>query len=283
MAELRMPRHLIERAHALVNGRTEDWTVPALRDAATVVLVADTPQGLEVYLQRRVRTMAFAAGMYVFPGGGVDPVDIEDAAKWVQDNAEALNAMRLVADAALGEDTIAARYAAMRETLEEADYRISDPTELAYIAHWVTPEVEDRRFDTRFYAVALPADDDHSGVHRNTESDDEAWVSPAQALAQYAAGQMMMLPPTVAVLTEFAQLSEQGFDAADAVAQLSSRPVQPLLPSPAADGDGVRWRLVDVRTGDEVHPMSDAPAGSEAGGVAQSLQAATDAAEASRD
>lgn len=274
MSRLRMPSHLIERAQALVGaGADTVWSPPPLRDAATVVLVADDPSGgLQVYLQRRVRTMAFAAGMYVFPGGAVDEIDLDNADRWMIDNAEALNAMRLVAQIQRGEDAIAARYAAMRETLEEADFKIDDPTKLAYIAHWVTPEVEDRRFDTRFYAVAVGPD--HAHIHRNTESDKEVWLSPAEALAQYGAGEMLMLPPTVAVVSAFAEQAEKGRSADKAIEELSARPVQPLLPSPAADPDdpsGIRWRLVDVRTGDEITQIAQAPAGSEAGGVEASL------------
>ena len=74
-----MPAHLVERARLLVARRSTGWTPPPLRDAATVVMVCDADDGLQVYLQRRVRTMAFAAGMYVFPGGAVDPADRDRA------------------------------------------------------------------------------------------------------------------------------------------------------------------------------------------------------------
>ncbi len=291
---LRMPEHLIERARALADNQAGlgSWTPPALRHAATVVLVRTGEASLEVYLQRRVRTMAFAAGMYVFPGGAVEPEDIDQAMQWLASaQAPDLPLYARWAPDALGEDTLAARFAAIRETAEEAGVDLGDnaATELAYIAHWATPEVEDRRFDTRFYAAAI--DDVQRASQTSTESDDHRWVTPRQALADYAAGEMLMLPPTVAVLTAFAdevraaevraaqlraadETDDGGIRAADVIAVLANKPVVPLMPHPVADEAapaGIRWNLVDVRTSAEVSPSAFAPAGSESGGVHTSL------------
>jgi 8-oxo-dGTP pyrophosphatase MutT (NUDIX family) len=274
---LRMPGALIERAQALV-GRSQNpdfrWEAPVPRHAATVVMVRDLPDGLHVYLQRRVRTMAFAAGMYVFPGGAVDPADLRNAEDWLAANPAAAATLPFTAhpQETVGEDTLAARFAAVRETQEETSHDLGDPTALSYIAHWVTPEVEDRRYDTRFYA--LPVTEDHHIKENSGESDADRWLRPADALAEYSAGAMLMLPPTVAVLSGFAEQAAAGADAAAAIAALAARPIVPLMPHPVADPDdptGLRWRLVDVRTGEQTVIIDSAPAGSESGGVHTSL------------
>jgi 8-oxo-dGTP pyrophosphatase MutT (NUDIX family) len=103
--------------------------VPAL--AASVILVRDSPAGLQTYLLHRHARMPFAASMVVFPGGRVDGADGADAA-----------------------DPL--RACGVRETLEETGVRLQDD-ELVPWAHWITPEIEHRRYDTFFFVAALPA------------------------------------------------------------------------------------------------------------------------------
>lgn len=275
-SRLKMPAKLAERARALVGEGIDvnlDWTPPPVRDAATVVMVRDDPEGLHVYLQRRVRTMAFAAGMYVFPGGAVEPQDIADAAD-LERTRPGLDSIPFAVRPAQspGEDTLAARVAAIRETREETSHDLGEPFGLAFIGHWVTPEVEDRRFDTRFYAAVVGKD--HQVRENSTESDEQCWIRPADALAQSTAGQMLMLPPTIATIADFAEQAQLGADAAMAIEAIAAQPIVPLMPSPLADPDdpsGIRWRLVDFRTGNEVSPIQGPPAGSESGGVHTSL------------
>jgi hypothetical protein len=70
---------------------------------------------------------------------------------------------------------------------------------LAWVAHWITPKGEGaRRFDTRFYLAPAPAGQ-HS-VHDDNETIASMWVSPADALLRARAGELMMMPPTVANL-----------------------------------------------------------------------------------
>ncbi|MFA7265432.1 MAG: NUDIX hydrolase [Candidatus Nanopelagicales bacterium] len=275
-SQLSIPPELAARARALVAATSAGdgaWEPPPVRDAATVVMVRDDVDGLHVYLQRRVRTMAFAAGMYVFPGGAVEPQDVTAAAELRADvvNAAAwpfLNRPTV----SPGEDNLENRIAAVRETLEETSHDLGDPLTLAYVGHWVTPEVEDRRFDTRFYAAEVVGE---HHIHENSgESDADRWVRPADALAESAAGRMLMLPPTTATLTDFAAQAESGARAAEAIAAIAARPIVPLMPSPAADPrdpTGVRWRLVDFRDGTEIARIGGPPAGSESGGIHTSL------------
>ena len=214
-------------------------TVP-VRDAATVVLLRDTDLGPEAYLLRRVRGMAFAAGMTVFPGGAVDPRDADTVVGWVGPPA-ADWAGPFDADEPLARALVCA---AVRETFEESGVLLAGPSadgvcatggadweadrsalearefSLAELlhrrglvlradllrpwAHWITPPNEGarRRYDTRFLVAALPSDQQTRDV--STEADFVEWVRPADALAQYRAGERPMMPPTIVTLEEIA-------------------------------------------------------------------------------
>ena len=95
-----------------------------VRDAATVVLLRDSPSGPEAFLLRRVRGMAFAAGMTVFPGGAVDPRDADAAVGWVgpplSDWTTPFDADEALARALL--------CAAVRETFEESGVLLAGPS-----------------------------------------------------------------------------------------------------------------------------------------------------------
>lgn len=223
---------LQQRTAAFLQG---DLEVAPMRPAATVVMVTDTSDGLKVYLQLRARTMAFAAGMYVFPGGAVEEQDVIAAGA--------------VGFGDIGEDTLPARFAAVRETREESGFEISDPRSLSYIAHWVTPEVEPKRFDTRFYATVV--DDPSLATETSLETEGDQWVRPQEAIEQQSAGEIAMLPPTLSVVSGLARLDVQGFSAHAAIDDFASIPVVPLLPVPIDldRTDGVtQWDLVDLRT-----------------------------------
>src|SRR5688572_4524426 len=109
--------------------------IAPLRLAATVVVVRPAATGgFEVLLVRRNDKVAFMAGAYVFPGGRVDEEDLASAG---------------------GDQAHAFRAAAARELVEEANVRVeaADPI---LIAHWITPQIDIRRFDTRFFLVRMP-------------------------------------------------------------------------------------------------------------------------------
>jgi 8-oxo-dGTP pyrophosphatase MutT (NUDIX family) len=173
------------------------------REAATVMLLRDGAAGVEVWVLRRARLMAFAGGMIAFPGGSRDAADGD-----------------LV-------DT------AVRETAEECGVRLADREALRPWARWVTPEHEPRRFDTMFYAVALPAG--MEPVATNEESEVAFWVPARQALAERAAGRFALLPPTQVCLEDLAAAPD----------------VAALLATPRRIGPVSPWlvRLADGRTG----------------------------------
>ena len=263
----RLPKDFVAHARALATGEL----VPAEpRHASTVVLLRDGGGGgMQAYLLRRTRTMAFAAGMYVFPGGSVDPRDetLSDAA-WAGPPPAAW-AKLLSADEAL---TKALVCAAVRETFEESgvmlagtgpDDVVADTTgddweadRVALIdrslsfaamldrrglvlradllrpwAHWITPEIEPKRYDTRFFVAALPTGQRTRDV--GGEADQVAWVRPKDALAAAEAGEMGMLPPTAFTLSEIAAYD----DVAAVLDAGSARDVKPVLPKVVVDDD----------------------------------------------
>ncbi|GAA1480934.1 NUDIX domain-containing protein [Gordonia sinesedis] len=241
-------------------------TAPApLRDAATVVLVRDGDAGIEVFLQRRVKQMAFAGGMTVFPGGGVDPRDADADLAWTGPEPQWW-AERF----ATSEQTAQALVcAAVRETFEECgvllassvDGVFADPAALRAdrqslvdkslsfagflathglvlradllrpLAHWITPQNEKRRYDTRFYLAAVPAGQEPDG--ETSEADTARWVRPQDALDAWRAGRHFLLPPTWSQLTDLA-----GFETVDAVlaATRTIEPIEPVVASDAATG-----------------------------------------------
>lgn len=222
-----------------------------IRDAATVVLLRDGAEGLEVWLLTRVTQMAFAAGMSVFPGGRVDDADAdlpmdagtatELAVRFETDerSARALvgAAVREVfeetgvllsnprADLSAARTDVEAGRVSFGELLRANDLSI-DAAALRPWARWVTPPGEKRRYDTRFFVGALPAGAVAEDV--TTESSEAAWVPVAEALAQAERGERMLLPPTLVTLgglTKFATVS----DVLAAAEHQALDPVQPKL------------------------------------------------------
>lgn len=243
----------------------------APKDAATVVLLRDGDAGLEVYLLRRHPGMAFAAGMSVFPGGTVDPRDF-DAVIWEAGpspeqwgrafGCPAATARALVC-AAIRETFEEAGVLLAGSSPESVVPDTSDDTwqadlealvdrTLAFAvflqrrrltlradllrpwAHWITPEFEPRRYDTRFFLAALPTGQATRDV--SSEADSVLWLPPQAAVAAADSGELAMLPPTYVTLRELAE-----FDTVHAaLAAADARVISPVLPAVRiVDGDSV--------------------------------------------
>jgi 8-oxo-dGTP pyrophosphatase MutT (NUDIX family) len=209
--------------------------------AATVMLVRDRDDagsGVEVFMLRRTLAAAFGSGMYVFPGGKVEAHDGDDL-----ERAHRLAAIRecfeeagvLLAhdpDGATvtdGHPALAARHGVHDGSIDLLDLCAEHslvPTieQLAWVAHWITPKGEAaRRFDTRFYLAPAPAGQ-HS-VHDDTETIASMWVAPREALDRASAGELTMMPPTVANLEFLA-----GFQSVDeAMSTARSLPAPPCI------------------------------------------------------
>jgi 8-oxo-dGTP pyrophosphatase MutT (NUDIX family) len=180
---------------------------PAPRLAVSVVLIRDSLNGLEVFVQHRVSTMDFAAGVVAFPGGRVDDVDFltrefsialleEHAAAWERTDVSSeaseacRNAGRLIA-------------AAVREVAEECDIFL-DPRALTPWANWITPEGLPKRFDTYFFVCALAPDVEPR--HVTTEASHSYWTPVGKLLEEEAAGTLRLLPPTLTILDELVEV-----------------------------------------------------------------------------
>jgi 8-oxo-dGTP pyrophosphatase MutT (NUDIX family) len=254
------PPELVERARAIARG---DLVPPPVRDASTVVLLRDraTADGshLEVHLMRRVASMAFAAGAVVFPGGSVDPADADADVDLPADYPAQLGA-----DLPLSRALVCA---AVRETFEEAGVLLvrgqapetwaderqqlaNRETALADVltyhglrldadvvrpwARWITPEPEVKRFDTRFFVAAMPDGQRVAGDDAGGEADSAAWMRPQHAIDGYHAGELTMLPPTIATLTEIAAFP----DVASVLAATAVREVTVVEPRIEVAPDG---------------------------------------------
>jgi 8-oxo-dGTP pyrophosphatase MutT (NUDIX family) len=261
----RLPAEAAAHVRALASGEAK---AAEPRHASTVVLLRDRPDGMQSYLLRRTRTMAFAAGMYVFPGGSVDPRDetLSDQA-WAGPPPAAW-ARLLSADEAL---TKALVCAAVRETFEEsgvllagsssddvvadttgdeweADRRALEAKELAFTAFlerrglvlrtdllgvwsaWCTPVFEPRRFRTWFFVAALPPGQLTRDV--STESSSVTWLSARGACDAVDAGELGMLPPTYFTCLEIAQHDSPD----DVLAAAPGRNVEMFTPTVEGDG-----------------------------------------------
>jgi len=196
--------------------------------AATVILLRDAPE-LEVLMLHKTSKVAFG-GMWVFPGGRVDPGDFQ----------------------ADGDPNTAARYAAARETLEEAGI-VARPEEFVWFAHWTPPPSTPKRFATWFFAAAA---DHHDVLIDGGEIQDHAWLRPKLALERHAAGDVDLAPPTWITLYQLS-LSE---NAAAALARLERLPTKFFQTRIAERADGVR---VAMWHGDAGYEAWDADAAGE--------------------
>ena len=147
----------------------EDDVVPPI-PAATVVLLRDGDDGPEVLMLRKNSKITFG-GMWVFPGGKIDPED----------------------HAAEGDLQAAARTAAAREAAEEANVTLN-ADDFVWFAHWTPPPGPQKRFATWFFAAH--ADGSHDVSIDDGEIKDHAWIRPADALARHSAGEIDIVPPT---------------------------------------------------------------------------------------
>jgi 8-oxo-dGTP pyrophosphatase MutT (NUDIX family) len=210
-------------------------SLPEVRAAATVILVRDAPTtGVEVLMLRRHPDSVFAARAWVFPGGVVEPGDLEAArlvtgltdaaasaalglvsgglAYWVAavrecfEEAGILLAVRPDGSALdLASPWVANRFARHRRDIHRgrrslvevltAEGLVLDCTSVHYVSHWVTPPGGTRRFDTRFFVAAAPPG--QTAAHDAAEIDGSAWISPAAALEGRRQGELHVVYPTI--------------------------------------------------------------------------------------
>jgi 8-oxo-dGTP pyrophosphatase MutT (NUDIX family) len=262
-----------------VRTHLESWdgVVAAPRDAATVIVLRAAGAGLEALLLRRQRSMAFAGGMHVFPGGSVHATDSEPV-PWVGPSA-AVWAQRWGCDA---DQARALVVAGVRETFEETGILLAgagpdsvlgvcagpewdearraleagEITMAAFLAdrglvlradllgawaHWVTPEFEPRRFDTHFFIAVLP-EQELTHTH-GSEADASFWIDVADAVAGAEQGTIAMMAPTRHNLELIAAEGPDGVAQVVAGADRRITTIQPRV----VEVDGEHW----LTTGEE--------------------------------
>lgn len=193
-------------------------TVAPAHPSASILLIRDGRSGLEVLMMERAKTMRFAPGAFVFPGGKVDPQDTQ-VWRWKR---------FLKKERHIPHDA-AYRIAALRELHEEVDIILSEqpfkPTlsktkkfeqalaeqkaqlslrSMVHFAHWVTPETMPRRFDTHFY---LAEDIGHYEKHDGDEAVSARWVQPRVILSDWENDKVPLMFPTRLNLMKLARSS----------------------------------------------------------------------------
>lgn len=196
--------------------------------------------GIEVFMLRRAASMEFAPRMMVFPGGGVDSRDADRDLPWCGPSPTRWGADLAIDDEDLARELVVAaarevfeecgvllagpdesrvvhdpsgpqwrqaradllaRERSFAEVLMDRNLVLRTDLLRAW-AHWVTPEFEPRRYDTRFFAALLPEGQSPDGD--TSEADAAGWWSPASLLRDADQGSAMLLPPTQVCLEQLA-------------------------------------------------------------------------------
>ena len=239
---------------------------PNLIPAATVLVLKDSPHGMEVLMVKRSSRPPFG-DLFVFPGGKIDDSDsnkkIEDfceditdeeasiklgldsggLAYWVACIRECFEEVGiLLAKKRNGDDldldgADKSKYKTYRDMLlnNEIDlYKICSledlilmPQQIAPFSHWITPEIETRRFDTRFFIAYLP--NNQTGEHDGSELIESVWISPKKALEKSQSGEMPMIMPTIKNLEQCIQFTS-GSDLLENQRGLSNEDIPAILP-----------------------------------------------------
>jgi 8-oxo-dGTP pyrophosphatase MutT (NUDIX family) len=268
-ATVRIGADLGEQAREILAGHQP----PAQpRDAATVMLLRPAASGIEVYMLRRKSSMAFAPGAFVFPGGSVDARDTEEQVAWAGPDAAEWGRI-FDAPPSLARALVCAAVRETFEESgvllagESADAVVADTTSGAWEqdrkalidrsvslagllarrnlvlradllrpwSRWITPVIEPRRFDTRFFAAALPAGQRTRDV--GGEASEVTWIAPADALAAGKRGDIRLWPPTAVSLSELAVCGSPE------AALTGPRHVAPIIPT-VAQREGAVWLTV---------------------------------------
>jgi len=250
-----------------------DGVAPAA--AATVVVVRDASPRPEILLVQRHRATAFMGGAFVFPGGRVETSDGDDALVARVAGLDVASAEARLSEPGLGVMASALFVAAIRETLEEAGVLLSstprsdaaevratlaagtsfdgvarergltfDASRLVPLSRWVTPAVERKRFDARFFLAKV--DRDEVATHDAHETVAARWSTAADAVASHLAGEIDLPPPTLRTLELLAR-----FETADAMLEAARASKPPLVRPVFRDLSG-SWVL--ALPGDEEHP-----------------------------
>lgn len=243
-------------------------TTPPL-DSASVVLLRDSAQGLQVLLLKRHQASSVLGGAYVFPGGKLDLAD-QSAQVLAQLSQDANTLQQRLAEPELSPERAAGLFvAAIREAFEECGILLGQAAtgdrgiqvlqaalasgqswsqafqtlSLSLHTHalvpwtrWITPRqasVTHKRFDTRFFITRVP--EGQTAQHDNHETTETLWTTPREALVRYWAHEIELAPPQIMGLVQLARHP----DTLSALTEAQNRHPPVIEPEPF-DEDGVR-------------------------------------------
>ena len=175
--------------------------VTEARQAASILVLRDSPDGPEVLLVQRNPKQRFMGGAWVFPGGAVHAEDADHSA------------------------------AAVRELQEEAGVALPEDAEVVPWSRWITPEEVKVRFDTWFFVAEAPPGAE--ATVDGSECVDSRWLRPAAALDAFARDELMLVFPTIKHLEALAQAES----VADALHKARTREVVPVQPKVMIRGE----------------------------------------------
>lgn len=245
-----MSASAVEAAQRWLATSPEVRTTTQPRLSASVLLLRDGPSGIEVFMQHRVPSMAFAPGMWVYPGGSVEACDAPGPpggdADILGTGAQRRAAVREVFEecgvlfAGSGprnvlEDLHAECWSSYRGALVGGSLSLPEMLRreglvmrgdlLRPVGRWVTPECEPHRYDTVFWAATVPPGQAADG--RTTEAATSEWVAASAIVRRHAEGPPILMPPTLV-------LAEQVARGDTVSAYLAApRPVGVVRPEPA--------------------------------------------------
>jgi 8-oxo-dGTP pyrophosphatase MutT (NUDIX family) len=244
-----------------------------IHPAATVVLLREVDGTLEALMMRRGAGLAFMGGMWVFPGGRVEPDDCSSRslARLLPDARDAgLGQLRTMQGVELDFEAAAGMYvAACREAFEEAGVLLAcsasgepcdaataarlgalrdevtrdataftgileaealflDTRQLVYWSHWITPSMEPKRFDTRFFVARVPPGQTASADL--SELTEHAWVEAARATAALEQGEIRLVPPTLLTLEDLAECHQRHGSLDAMLLAEAARETPPVMP-----------------------------------------------------
>jgi 8-oxo-dGTP pyrophosphatase MutT (NUDIX family) len=265
------------------NDDNDEKQAPDPIPAATVLLLRDGAAGMEVFMVRRATKMDFAAGALVFPGGKVDPPDrapfLRKRCGDVSDVDDYQLALRVAAVRETFEEcgVLLARPHGEKDLVPEArvqelekKYRdaltkdeigidamiLEEDLDLAcdllvYYAHWITPVIRPKRFDTHFYLAPAPAD--QVPLHDGSESLDSLWTTPQAAIDSFIAGGYQVMFPTYCNLMKLdrSKTVEAALDAA------RKAPVVTVLGQHRVTPDGERHVVIPKAAGYGITEVPD--------------------------
>jgi 8-oxo-dGTP pyrophosphatase MutT (NUDIX family) len=171
------------------------------RQAASIIVLRDSPAGPEVLLVRRNPAQRFMGGAWVFPGGALHAEDADHAA------------------------------AAVRELREEAGIPLPPDAEVVQWSRWITPEEVKVRFDTWFFVAAAPPEAE--ATPDGGECVEARWLRPAAALEAFRRDELMLVFPTIKHLEALARFGSVD----EALEKARTREVVPVQPRVVVRGD----------------------------------------------